>query len=173
MVINMELIFLDREDLSVLDFGYVEQEFNLIIDSVIPQKSTFSVNKLEINAEVGDLVVIKDKEINYIGIISSIQVDENKKISKVQTSDFISILDVKVKLNSYSGNLSQYLYELISKAYKTNSDAKQNINYLTINKDFTSIIGSLTFETDTIDSISSVVNTLNKAYFIGIKYNLI
>ena len=92
MVINMELIFLDREDLSVLDFGYVEQEFNLIIDSVIPQKSTFSVNKLEIDAEVGDLVVIKDKEINYIGIISSIQVDENKKISKVQTSDFISIV---------------------------------------------------------------------------------
>ena len=173
MVINMELIFLDREDLSVLDFGYVEQEFNLIIDSVIPQKSTFSVNKLKINAEVGDLVVIKDKEINYIGIISSIQVDENKKISKVQTSDFISILDVKVKLNSYSGNLSQYLYDLISKAYKTNSDAKQNIKYLTINKDFTSINGSLTFETDTIDSISSVVNTLNKAYFIGIKYNLI
>ena len=70
----MELIFLDREDLSVLDFGYVEQEFNLIIDSVIPQKSTFSVNKLKINAEVGDLVVIKNKEINYIGIISSIQV---------------------------------------------------------------------------------------------------
>ena len=46
----MELIFLDRENLAVLDFGFVEQEFNLIIDSVIPQKANFSVNKIGINA---------------------------------------------------------------------------------------------------------------------------
>ena len=168
----MELIFLDRENLAVLDFGFVEQEFNLIIDSVIPQKSNFNVNKIGINAEVGDLVVIKDEKVNYIGIISSIQVDENKMISKVQTTDFISILDVKVKLKSYSGNLAQYLYELISGAYKTNIDAKQNLKYLTINKDLVTITGSLTYEADTIDSISSVVKTLNKAYFIGVKYCL-
>ena len=145
----MELIFLDRDDLAVLDFGYVDKEFNLVIDSVIPQKSTFSVNKINISAEVGDLLVVKDKEVNYIGIISSIQIDENKMISKVQTTDFISILDIKVKLDSYSGSVSMFLYNLINKTYKTNEDTKQNISYLTISKDYDSKTGALTFEPDT------------------------
>ena len=37
----MELVFLNREDLSVLDYGYVEKDYQIVIDSVIPQKSTF------------------------------------------------------------------------------------------------------------------------------------
>lgn len=169
----MELIFLDRDDLAVLDFGYVDKEFNLVIDSVIPQKSTFSVNKINISAEVGDLLVVKDKEVNYIGIISSIQIDENKMISKVQTTDFISILDIKVKLDSYSGSASMFLYNLINKTYKTNEDTKQNISYLTISKDYDSKTGALNFEPDTIDSISNVLKTLNKAYSIGVTYELV
>ena len=169
----MELIFLDRDDLAVKDFGYVEKEFQLTIDSVIPQKSTFNVNKYSINAELGDLLVVKDEVINYIGIISSIQVDDVKRISKVQTTDFISILYIKVKLKSYSGNVSVYLCNLIEAAFKNNSDRKQNIKYLTIARDYTSITGSLTYEADTIDSISNVVKTLNKAYSIGVTYNLV
>lgn len=173
MVINMELVFLEKEDLSVLDYGYVEKEFQLIIDSVIPQKSSFNVNKTNINAEIGDLVIIKDPSINYIGIILSIEVDENKGISKVQTNDFISILDIKVKLNSYEGNLSIYLYNLISSAYLSNDDTYQRIKYLSIARDYHSVTGALTFEADTIDSISSVLKTLNKGYSIGVKYNLL
>ena len=68
----MELIFLDKDDLKVLDYGYVEKEFTIVIDSVIPQKSNFNVNSININAEVGDLLVVKDPEVNYIGIITSI-----------------------------------------------------------------------------------------------------
>ena len=173
MVINMELIFLDRDDLKVLDFGYVEKEFTIVIDSVIPQKSNFNVNSVNVNAEVGDLVVVKDPEVNYIGIITSIQVDEDKMISKVQTTDFISILDIKIKLSSFSGNVSLNLYNLITNTYKTNSDSKQNISYLSVSRDYASVTGSLTFEPDTIDSISSVVKTLNKAFSIGVKYNLV
>ena len=56
----MELVFLNREDLSVLDYGYVEKDYQIVIDSVIPQKSTFNVNKTNINAEVGDLMIVKD-----------------------------------------------------------------------------------------------------------------
>ena len=43
----MELVFLNREDLSVLDYGYVEKDYQIVIDSVIPQKSTFNVNKTD------------------------------------------------------------------------------------------------------------------------------
>lgn len=173
MVINMELVFLNRTDLSVLDYGYVEKDFQLIIDSVIPQKSSFNVNKININAEVGDLMIVKESKINYIGIILSIQVDEEKGISKVQTNDFISILDIKVKLKSYSGNLSSFLYNLISSAYLNNADNYQKIRYLTIAQDYVTITGSLTYETDTIDSISSVLKTLNKSYSVGLTYNLL
>lgn len=169
----MELIFLDKNDLKVLDYGYVEKEFTIVIDSVIPQKSNFNVNSININADVGDLLVVKDPEVNYIGIITSIQVDENKMISKVQTKDYISILDIKVRLVSFSGNVSYNLYNLIYNTYKTNADSKQNISYLSISRDYANITGSLTFEADTIDSISSLVKTLNKAYSIGVKYSLV
>lgn len=173
MVISMELIFLDRSNLKVLDYGYVDSEYQVIIDSVIPQKSTFQVHKININAELGDLLVIKDFNVNYIGIISSIEVDEEKGISKVQSKDFISILDIKVKLSSYTGNISLFLYNLIADAYVKNNDPYQKISYLTIARDYETITGSLTFEADTIDSISNVVKTLNKAYSIGVTYNVL
>ena len=169
----MELVFFNREDLSVLDYGYVEKDYQIVIDSVIPQKSTFNVNKTNINAEVGDLMIVKHKTINYIGIILSIEVDEDKGISKVQTNDFISILDIKVKLKSFTGNLSYYLFTLISDAYLLNYDTHQRIKYLSINRDYQNIQGTLTYEKDTIDSISSVLKTLNKAYSIGLTYKLV
>lgn len=169
----MELVFLSKEDLSVLDFGYVDSDFQIIIDSVIPQKSTFQVNKVKIDVEIGDIVILKNSVINYIGIICSIEEDEEKGQCKIQTNDFISILDIKVKLNSYSGNISLYLYDLIYNAYISNNDPYQKISYLQISRDYQVISGSLNYEDDTIDSISNVVNTLNKAYSIGVKYNLI
>lgn len=168
----MELIFLDRRTFKVQDNGYVDKEYQIIIDSVIPQKSTFTVNKLGINAVVGDIVVVKSKLINYIGIICALEEDEEKYVSKVQTNDFISILDIKVKLASYNGNLSLYLYNLIRSAFVVNLDPLQRFSYLTIARDYDSVSGALTYEADTIDSISSVLNTLSKAYSIGVKYSL-
>lgn len=168
----MEVIFLNRSAFKIIDYGFVDSDFQIILDSVVLQKSTFQVNKQNINAETGDFLVVKDKKINYIGIICSIEEDKEKGYTKVQTNDFISILDIKVKLSSYSGNVSQYLYNLISNAYITNADGYQKMPFLTIAKDYNSVAGSLTFEADTIDSISSVLNTLNKAYSIGIYYNL-
>lgn len=169
----MEIVFLKRSNFEVLDFGYVDNEYQIIIDSVIPQKSIFLVNKLNINASIGDLLTVKDKTINYIGIICSIEEDKTSHKTKVQTNDFISVLDVKVKLFNYSGNLSIYLCNLINSALITNVDPLQRFNYLSISRDFDSINGTLTFETDTIDTISSLVNTLSKAYSIGIKYNIV
>lgn len=167
----MEVIFLKRSDLTVLDYGFVDKDFQILIDSVIPQKSTFTINKRDINASVGDLLIIK-KDINYIGIINSLVADKEKYVTKVTTSDFISILDIKVKLTSYSGNISVYLTNLITKAYINSGDSYQNLKYLSIARDYASATGNLTYEADTIDSISSVVATLNKAYSIGITYTL-
>ena len=167
----MEVIFLKRADLTVLDFGYVDKEYQIIMDSVIPQKSTFTVNKIDIKANVGDLFVVKNG-INYIGIINSLVVDKAKYVTKITTSDFISILDMKVKLSSYSGSMSVYLNDLITKAYIKNADPFQNLKYLSVARDYSTATGTLNYEADTVDSISSVVATMNKAYSIGITYNL-
>lgn len=167
----MEVIFLDYLTLAVLDYGYVNDNFTIIIDNVIPQSSSFEINKEAVNANVGDYLIVKDKKINYIGIITSI--DLKNHVTEVKTKDFISILDYKMKLTSYSGNLSIYLLNLIKKAFISNSDSLQNMSYLTISRDAEVVNGALTFEEDTVDSISSVVSTLNKAYSIGLVYSLV
>lgn len=168
----MELIFFNRQSFNIIDNGYVNDEFQIIIDSVVPQKSSFSVNKTNINANVGDLVAVKSNVINYIGIICSLEEDKEKGITKLQTNDFISILNIKVLLVSFSGNLSLYLYNLLFNTFISNSDIYQRFSYLTIARDYNAINGSLTFENDTIDTISSLLNTLSKAYSIGLTYEL-
>ena len=168
----MEVVFLKRENLEVLDFGYVDHDYQIVIDSVIPQKSTFTVNKKSINADAGDLLVVKDKAVNYIGIIIGFEEDTQKYTTKVQTTDFISILDVQVKLKSFTGNISVFITNLITQTYISNSDSKQNMSYLSINRDYATVSGTLNFEPDTLGSISSVVETANKAYSIGVFYSL-
>lgn len=169
----MEVLFLSKTNLDVLDYGYATDNFNIIIDNVVPQASSFEINKDKINAEIGDYLVIKDKSINYIGIITSLEVKKDEYVTEVKTTDFISILDLKVKLKSYSGNLSIYLSNLIRDTFVNNSDPLQNLKYLIVCRDAEVVNGALTFEANTIDSISSVISTLNKAYFIGVKYNLV
>ena len=166
----MEVIFLDSRTLAVLDNAYASS-FNLIIDNVVPQSSSFTLSKESIKAVIGDYLVIRNAPVNYIGIITSIDSDEH--VVQLKTKDFISILDIKVKLTSYSGNLSIYLTNLIRAQYINNVDNLQNLPYLTLSRDANDVNGSLTFEDDTIDSISSVVTTLNKAYYIGLSYSLI
>lgn len=168
----MEVVFLRRSDLAVLDFGFVDRNFQIVMDCVIPQKSTFVVNKVNINASVGDLLIVKEKEVNYIGIIVSLVGDDSKFTTSVQTVDFISILDLQVKLPSFTGNLSVYLCNLIQAAFINTSDPKQRLSYLSVNRDDVTEAGTLNYEADTLGTISSVVETLNKAYSLGVKYNL-
>ncbi len=167
----MEVVFLNSRNLSVLDYGQTNDQYTIILDNVVPQSSSFQVNKESVNANIGDYLIIKDKRVNYIGIITSIDIKGH--ITEIKTKDFISILDLKVKLTSYSGNLSVYLLNVIRSAFSTNADSIQNLPYLTISRDDEVVNGALTFEADTIDSISSVISTLNKAYSIGVSYRIV
>ena len=55
-------------------------------------KSSFTINKKKLNIELGDLLVVRNKLINYIGVIESIEEKEDEHTTEVQTKDFISIL---------------------------------------------------------------------------------
>ncbi len=169
----MELIFLDRTEFKVLDFGYVGNAYRIICDNVIPQKSTFTINKIELQAKLGDLVFVKDKQINYIGIIDEILENKEQKTTEVKTDDFISILNIDVKVENYEGDISLFLSNLILKTYVTNADDKQNFKYLSIKRDNVEIIDSLQFEPDTLLSISTLLKSFNKSYSLGIKYEVV
>jgi hypothetical protein len=169
----MELIFLDRMDFKVLDYGYVGNEYRVVCDNVIPQKSTFTVNKINIQAKLGDLVFVKDKKVNYIGIIDELLESEEKQTTEVKTDDFISILNVEVKVEDYRGDVSLFLSNLILKTYIHNKDEKQNFKYLSIKRNNVGIVDKLTFEPDTLISIATLLKSFNKSYSIGLKYKMI
>lgn len=168
----MDILFLKRRNLEVLDYGFCNDQFNIVIDRVIAQKSSFTINKKKLNIELGDLLVVRNKLINYIGIIESIEEKEEEHTTEVQTKDFISILDVEVKYKNYIGNVSIYLMNLIEDYYLKSSDYTQNLKYLSIARDYADISDSLEFEADQVGTISSLIQTFNKAYSMGITYSL-
>ena len=80
----MQLIFLNEQDFSVLDYGYATDDFDIILDALVPQKSKFTVNKRSLNAKVGDLLLVKENGYPYVGIITSIKSDD-KNQTKVES----------------------------------------------------------------------------------------
>lgn len=71
----MQLIFLSEQDLSVLDYAYATDDFNIILDALVPQKSKFTINKHSLNSKVADLLLVKEKGYPYIGILTSLRKD--------------------------------------------------------------------------------------------------
>jgi len=166
----MQLIFLDKSNLLYKDYGYVDADFELVIDLVISQKSTFNVNKININADIGDLVVLKECNYSYVGIIETINVSEDGK-SKIQTNDFKEIFNVKVPIESFSGDLVAYLSSIINRYFINSGDSIQDLPYLTISKE-TEVNGSLVFGDDNLITVTELIELVSKTYEINIKYNV-
>ena len=55
----MKLLFLDRSTLQYKDNAFVTNQFELALDMVLIKRSTFKVNKTNINCTIGDIVVFK------------------------------------------------------------------------------------------------------------------
>ena len=56
----MEIVILDKFNFNVKDNAYVDSEYEIVVDLVLTQKSSFKINKENINASVNDY--IKQKE---------------------------------------------------------------------------------------------------------------
>ncbi len=168
----MELIFLDEQDLTILDHAYCSDDFEIVFDALVPQKSKFTVNKQSLNAEIGDLVLVREKGYPYIGIITSIEADDKSR-TKLQTKDYLSLFDIEVPLpTSFSGNAAQFIVNLISSAFKYSGDTYQNISYLTLSVEAVKSC-SLTYEDDKKQSILSLVEEFSKTYGIRLEYELL
>ena len=168
----MHLIFLDEQDLSVLDYGYATDDFDIILDALVPQKSKFTVNKQSLKAKVGDLLIVKENGYPYVGIITSIKADD-KNQTKVETKDFLSLLDVDVPLpTSFSGNSAQFIVNLINNTFKYSGDTYQNVSYLETSVEVVKNC-SLTYEADTKENILDLVEEFSKTYGIRLEYEVV
>ena len=167
----MQLIFLNEQDLSVIDYGYATNDFDIILDALVPQKSKFTVNKQGLNAKVGDLLLVKENGYPYVGIITSIKSDD-KNQTKVETKDYLSLLDVDVPLpTSFSGNAAQFIVNLINNTFKYSGDQYQNVSYLETAIEVVKSC-SLTYEADTKENILDLVEEFSKTYGIRLEYEM-
>ncbi len=168
----MEVIFLSEQTLEVLDHGYATNDFEIILDALVPQKSKFTINKQSLNASIGDLLVIRNNGYPYVGIITSIKTDD-KLQTKVETKDYLSIFDIDVPLpTSFSGNISQFIVDLIKYAYKYSGDSYQNISYLETSVEAVKTC-SLTYEADTKENILNLVEEFSKTYGVRLEYEMV
>ena len=158
----MQLVFLDRSNLAYKDYGYVDTNFEIALDLVIIQKSIFIVNKTKLNVTVGDIVILKDAPIKYIGIVERLEVADKHRTS-VHVVDFKEMFSIDIPVQSYSGDLGLYLENVLISHFKQSDDTLQNLNYLSIQRD-ANIQGELSFETDKIMSLASLMEIITKSY---------
>jgi hypothetical protein len=161
----MKLLFLDRSTLQYKDNAYVSNQFELALDMVLIKRSTFKVNKTNISCTIGDIVVLKNDIYSYIGILESIELNDDYT-TNIKSLDFREIFNLDIPATSFTGDLADYLYQIITDYFKHNSDQKQNLSYLTVSKE-TSISGSLSFETDNIINMSKIFELVSKGYGIS------
>lgn len=167
----MQLIFLDRNNLSYKDNGFIDNKFEIDQDLVLIKRSTFVVNKTNINTSVGDIVVLKIYNHFYIGIIETIEHSSNNE-TNIKTVDFKGIFNFEVPLFSYTGDVSTFLENIISKHLLDSSDPNQNLSYIVISKE-ASFISELTFEEDKLMTLQDVLELISKTYGISIKFEVV
>ena len=158
----MQLVFLDRLNLAYKDYGYVDKDFEIILDLVIIQKSTFIVNKTKLNASIGDIVILKDAPIHYIGIVERLEVADKHRTS-IHVLDFKEMFSIDIPVQSFMGDLGLYLENILLSHFKESDDALQNLSYLSIQRD-ASVQGELSFEADKIMSLASLMELITKSY---------
>lgn len=168
----MELIFLREQDLLVLDHALCSDDFEIVLDSLVPQKSKFTISKSELNAENSDLLVARKDNYFYVGIITSIKKEENGS-TKIETKDFLSILDVEAPLpTGFSGNIATFLTSRINESFKTSGDSYQNLSYLLVESDVYKE-ASLTYEADTKANLLDLIQEFSKTYGIRLAYEMV
>lgn len=166
----MQLIFLNRNTLSYKDFAPIQPDFEIVLDMVVSQKSTFTLNKKAINASIGDVVILKHESFSYIGILEGIISGDDGTL-KIHCQDFKELFNIKVPVETYSGDLCALLSSKIRQAFVENEDTRQCLKYLDINVR-SSVYGKLTYDADCLISIDDLIELLLKSYNIIVKYKV-
>ena len=168
----MELIFLREQDLYVLDHAYATDDYEIVFDALVPQKSKFVINKTKLKAEIGDLLVTRQNNYFYVGVITSLK-ETDKNTINLEAMDYLSIFDVEVPLpTSFNGNIANFIIARINETFKTSGDAYQNISYLQFESEV-NVQASLSYEADTKANLLDLVEEFSKTYGIRLSYELV
>lgn len=168
----MELIFLSEQTFEILNHAWATDDFDIILDALVPQKSSFVVNKQSLNAKIGDLIVVRDEGYPYIGFITSIELDEKNR-NNIKAKDFLSIFDLDVPVpTSFTGNVAQFLVDLINSAFKHSGDSYQNLSYLQCTVEVAKSV-TLKYEADTKMNILDLVEEFSKTYGVRLEYEMV
>lgn len=162
----MEIIILDRVTFEIKDYVHFTNTFDIKLDLVLSQKSTFKLSKLTIKGNIGDVIYFKEQNFHYVGMIESLDDEDGGLV--LGSLEFKEILKKEVKVSTYSGNLSDFIESLIRTTFIQNQDNKENIKYLSISKETTKM-GELTFEADKIIPISEVIELVSKTYGVSVR----
>ncbi len=162
----MKLMIFDRSNLAYKDNGYVSDSYEINIDVVLIKRSTFKVNKASINCVVGDIVICRTDTFSYIGVIETIE-ENDDSTTLIKTLDFKELFVLEIPANCYTGDLALHIESVINAYYKNNPDQNQNLSYLDVSVE-TSVFGVLSFDNDSITSVSSLLELISKSY--GLNY---
>ena len=116
----MELIFLRERDLQVLDHASCTDNFEIVLDSLVPQKSKFTISKKTVNVENSDLVVVRENTEDFQrGLETKCIVCglEREKIEKLYSHDK-NAFDNHINIYHNAFNYIYYLMYLQSSAKK-------------------------------------------------------
>lgn len=168
----MNVTFLDGLSLEVKDYAFLSDDYEIIIDSVVPQKSSLVINKVNIKAEVGDLLIIKNELLTFVGSITTIE-SSDEFTTSIQAYDFVSKFDIKIPVTSLGyGNVGDYILNIIKSTFYNTNDRHKKLAYLLF-QNKTSKYGSLTFDDDTLESIVDLNETIMKEFSVRLAYELI
>lgn len=168
----MEIIFLDGLNLKVKDNAFCDTDFEIVLDTVVPQKSKFCVNKANLNVSVGDLLYIKGIPFLYIGVITSLEVTD-ALTTDIQTKDFLSKFDIKVPVASFTNKeIGTEILNLIKANFYSTSDPHKKMKYLLFQNNNT-VKGSVTFDDDKLESLVDLNESWSKQFNVRLGYELV
>lgn len=127
--------FLDKNDLEIKDVIEFEN-YEYVIDEETNKKTIFKVMK-KINAENGDIVILqRNANIDYIGMIEDIENEDGEKERKVSLEYISNIFNRKIilsneKLMSTSG-VEDFIAKEIYDNFTNSDDTYLNINWLDV-----------------------------------------
>jgi hypothetical protein len=151
----------------VKDYYFIDRNYEINMDLVIPKKSSFGIEKEVINVNVGDLVTIKEDVINYIGVVDTIEQESYYKF-KLLSFDLVQIFNVDISVDNYSGNIGLLLKTIIQANYISCNDRYQAMSYLNIINN-SNAAGELQFEEGKLIKVSTIIEMCYKNYAVVLK----
>lgn len=165
----IELIILDGQNFNVKDYTF-SNNYAIIFDSLVQNNSTFNITKRDINASENDLLVTKEFDKQFIGIISSI--NKTDELTTISCYHFSKKFDLTFIGSSKTDvNLGDYIKSIIDDNLIESDDSLQNISYLTVTNNST-ITGAISLNANASANILDVITSILKSYELVINYNL-